>query len=368
MRVLLTSIATAIAMVFAVLPTQGQDQYEPVAGGIVPQQPYQRFTTYDGHGRTVTFYISEEPASSGPLPLVVYVHGSGARSHFVNDGGRTRGQNGHSTLADVVRGRARLVIVEKPGVNYGDASSGTGGAEDASIEFRFEHTLERWTEAVYAAVHAALRVHGVNPERVLAIGHSEGGIVAAKLSADHDVITHVAVLAGGGPSQLYSLLTLARSGVFFDRISPDAGERVDYVLERWAQIQADPDNAERLFFGHPFRRWSSFLKTSTVEHLLRTDAQIFVAQGTADRAVAPETFDVLRAELQARGRNGEFRRIEGADHNFVIDRDGQRIDSWADILTQVMSWFNLGGVNDLLWSASYEGAVPFDHNLKCCCL
>lgn len=318
-------------------------RYEPVADTeVVRQQPYQRFFTQDRFGRRIVFYSSEEPNGGAPLPLVVYIHGSGAQSHFVESGGRIEGGNGHSSFADVVRGRARLLIVEKPGVTFLDAPSDRGGASGASPLFRLEHTLDRWTEAVHAAMEAARKLAYIRPGAVLVVGHSEGGIVAARLAAEHDWITHVAVLAGGGPTQLYDLVALARRGEFFRRISDNANDRVLYVLEEWESILADPDNPDRLFFGHPYRRWSSFLRTSTLEHLLRTRASIYAAQGTEDRAVAWESFEFLRAELLARGRGARFDTVTGGDHSFSIVTQGDRVDGWTGLLQRVTSWF-LGG-------------------------
>jgi pimeloyl-ACP methyl ester carboxylesterase len=313
---------------------------EPIADTeIVRQQPYQRFFTQDRFDRRIVFYVSEETDDAGSLPLVVYVHGSGAQSHFVEVDGRLQGRNGHSSFADVVRGRARLLIVEKPGVKFLDAPADPGGATDASPMFRMEHTLERWTEAVRAASAAGRKLPGIRAGAVLVVGHSEGGIVAAKLAAECDWITHVAVLAGGGPTQLFDLILLARAGTFFRRISDDADARVDYVLEEWKKILARPDDADRLFFGHPCRRWSSFLRTSTLEQLLRTRARIYVAQGTEDRAVAWESFEVLRAELQARARDATFDTVAGADHSLVIAAAGGRTDGWPDVLQRVVAWF-----------------------------
>jgi dienelactone hydrolase len=122
-------------------------------------------------------------------------------------------------------------------------------------------------------------------------------------------------------------------------VSDDPAERVEHVIQQWAGIQADPDSAEKLFFGHPYRRWSSFLATSTLEQLLRAPARIYVAQGTEDRAVAWESFEVLRAELLARGRDARFEVVAGADHSFAIDVQGQRSDAWTTTLQQVVAWF-----------------------------
>ncbi len=315
-------------------------RYEPVPdAAIVRQQPYHRFFTQDAFHRRIVFYLSDEPEGTEPLPLVVYVHGSGGQSHFAEVNGRVEGRNGHSSIADAIKGRAHLLIVEKPGVNFLDAPSDAGGAARASEEFRAEHTLDRWTEAVRAAVEAARKLAQIRAGSILVIGHSEGGIVAAKLAADHRWITHVAVLAGGGPSQLFDLLTLARQGEFFQHISEDPDKREDYVLEQWRAIQADPQNSEKLFFGHPYRRWSSFLKTSTLEQLRKTDAKIYAAQGTQDRAVAWESFEFLRSELLAHGKDVTFDPIAGADHSFALSSSGPTSDGWTALFQRILLWF-----------------------------
>src|SRR4051812_39293573 len=87
----------------------------------VPSQPYERYFTIDQFGRTITFYLSELPKDApAKLPLVVYIQGSGCQSNFGQHDGRTFPQNGHATVGDAVRGRARLLIVEKPGVKFLD--------------------------------------------------------------------------------------------------------------------------------------------------------------------------------------------------------------------------------------------------------
>src|SRR5262249_50185288 len=258
-------------------PLPYQPQADPT---VLRQQPYARYFTLDRYGRRIDFYMSEEPKGAAALPLVVYIHGSGCQSHFVEENGRLQGRNGHSTIADVVRGRARLVIVDKPGVKFLDAPPDPGGASHASPAFRAEHTLERWSEAVHAALEAARKLPEVSPGRLLVVGHSEGGIVAAKVAAEDRSVTHVAVLAGGGPTQLFDLLTLARRGLLLQNVSRIPQERVDFALDQWRAIQADPESADKLFLGHPYRRWSSFLSTSTLEQVLKAEARIYAAQGT----------------------------------------------------------------------------------------
>jgi len=309
--------------------------YAPVVVGAVPGQPYVAYETTDSLGRTIRFYISEAERDAPALPLVVYIQGSGTRSHFVREGERVVGQGGHNTVRDVVAGRARLLIVEKPGVDY-LANPARSDGVGAGPVFRREHTLPRWTEAVHAAIRAALAVPGVDSTRILVAGHSEGGLVAARLAAEHERITHVALLAGGGPTQLYDLVELARRGTFFSRVSDDPAERMEYVYEQWAAIRRQPEAADSIWFGHSYARWASFLADAPVLELARTDAAIYLAQGTRDDAVTVESFDMLRAQLVALGRDVTARRVEGADHNF--DTPGST-DGWAVQWSALIDWF-----------------------------
>jgi hypothetical protein len=99
--------------------------------------------------------------------------------------------------------------------------------------------------------------------------------------------------------------------------SGDAAKRRQAVFDEWAKIEADPMSTTRFWMGHPYRRWSTFLKHSVTGELLRTKAHIYLAQGTADTSQPPTGHDVLVAELRAHGRDVREERLEGADHAFA---------------------------------------------------
>jgi pimeloyl-ACP methyl ester carboxylesterase len=304
-------------------------------GGPVPGQPYERFTTQDRFGREITFYLSRVPQTSRPLPLAVYIQGSGCASLFERKDAKVVPKLGHATLVDIARGKARVLIVEKPGVTFPEQPENCRLA----AEFNREHTLERWAEAVEAAIRAARTLGQVSGERAAAIGHSEGGLVACRVARDlPGIVTHVASMAGGGPSQLFDLIELARRGVYFRDISEDAAARVQYVLSQWREIRADPTNAEKFFFGFSYRRWSTFLADSPMEELTKANAKIYLAQGLEDEAVNPESSDALYAQLLAVGKQAVYDRIEGAGHSFDF-RATPQINGWHDELERIVAWF-----------------------------
>ncbi len=298
--------------------------------------PYDRFTTKDAHGRTITAYLSKPPAGAQgeKLPVILVIQGSGSQSIWVKRGDRVGGGLQNLVLM-AAKGRARILAVEKPGVKYLDWPKQPGTATEGSKEFLAEHTLPRWAEANVAALKAVLPQEGIDPSRVLVMGHSEGGIVAARVAAELPAVTHVAPLACGGLTQLFSLATLAR------KRAPKGEETaaVDKVYADWAKILAKPDSIEDFWMSHPYRRWSSFLKDSVLAELLRTKAKIYLAHGSADEADAVEGFDAMRAELLAQGRTVNAERIEGAGHGFSIAAPKGDGEGMKKVFTNVVEWF-----------------------------
>ncbi|MEK6702933.1 MAG: alpha/beta fold hydrolase, partial [Planctomycetota bacterium] len=228
------------------------------------------------------------------------------------------------------------LVVEKPGVVFLVQPKRPGGAEEGTAEFRREHTLERWVEALNAAVKAAVTLPGIDASRVLALGHSEGGQVVCHLAAANAAVTHVAAMAGGGPTQLFDLIELARSGA----MGPPQGteeERVAWLVEQWKEVLKDSDADGKFFLGHPHRRWTSFLKSSPIEGILKSKARVFIAQGSKDTATLPASTDALYAELLAHGRDVTYERVEGGDHGFMTP--GDKGEGWKVTHRKAVEWF-----------------------------
>jgi predicted esterase len=312
-----------LALLTLLLAHQGQP---------VPRQPYLRYTTQDAYNRTVTYYLSEGDKS---LPLAVYIQGSGHASLFIQAQNRIAPNSGHATIRDALDGKTRLLIVEKPGVNFLDTGA-TPIDEPALKTFRQEHSLERWTEAVKASIKAAKAE--TSSTKLLVIGHSEGGRVAAKLAHDLPEVTHVAILAGGGPTHLYDLARLARAGSFYNHVSPDPLTRESRLIEDAKAVMADPTSTEKLFLGHPYLKWSTWMQASVLDLLKESKAKVFIGHGEEDRAMDVTSSDMLYAELTVRGKDVVYARIPEADHSFKHSKE-PNCDGWLEIMQRIRDWF-----------------------------
>ncbi len=285
--------------------------------------PFQRYTTTDSLGRTITFYLSRPPGGSSDLklPVALIIQGSGCQSLWQKRGEMIFGGQ-QNLLHNAAKGRVRILAVEKPGVKFADTAKRPGGAEGASEEFLKEHTLPRWAEANAAALKAVWTLPEIDRTRTLIMGHSEGGIVAARMASEFPEVTHVASLAGGGPTQLFSLAE-GRAKSRPEDQPGDAAKRLEKFYEDWAAVQKNPESTADMWMGHPYRRWSSFLATSVTAELLKSKARVYLAAGTLDASVPPAGHDVLVAELRAAGRDLVAERIEGADHGFRKEGEAQ---------------------------------------------
>lgn len=331
----------------ALIVLQAAGSQTPTLGTADVGPQFQQYTTLDRFDRTVTFYISRDGSESrevkgdsvpksdaryairdretgkgGERPLALLILGSGGQSVWQKRDGKVGGglQN---VLLECLGDQFRVLVVEKPGVELFFQPKRPGSAMGCSKPFLQEHTLERWAEANLAAVKACQSLPAIRKGGVLAIGHSEGGIVAAKIAALDKIVSHVAVLSGGGPNQLEDLKVLMGKG----------------VEAEWKRIQADPDSIEEFAWGHPYLRWSSFLASSTIEELLKSKAQVFMAAGTEDKSVPISSFDTAVKTLTEKGRKVESLRIEGGDHGFRKPSDKSPIAGFERVFVKVAAWF-----------------------------
>lgn len=298
----------------------------------LPNFPYDKYELKTEND-SITFYLSVSSLKE-KLPLIIFVQGSGSNSLFTYKNNQIRPEYGHMTWFGVALEKYRILIIEKTCVNYLQ----TG----ASKKFDEKFSLENWSKTIVDAINYVIQNEKIDSNKILIAGHSEGGIVASRVAnLMKDKISNVAIMAGEGPSQLYSLFKFADDGTFFntkEHNMPTSQERINYVKEKWADILADPNNTEKKFWGFTYLRWSSMLKTSVIDELSNYDGKILILQGTADKAVYPESAIVSYTSLLSKGKSVELEFIKNADHSFNIT-DKPEIDGWKMVIEKMLDWF-----------------------------
>lgn len=291
----------------------------------IPGTPFSRERTVDALGRTVTYYLSDGDVTR---PLALLIQGSGCNALFrpIPAGGYTA-VGYHNVLRGIGGHRYRVLAVEKPGARFINDQPIGGNAEDCPKAFLEEHTVDRWATALSAAMAAARRAPFVDAERSLVIGHSEGGVLAARLARLDPKVRHVALLASPGPDPVEELAIWGES-----RKRPRAE-----TLALVDRIRASPDSTTEFALGHPYRRWASFLAADPVADLVASDAFILLAHGDADTNWPVAAHELLATGFQRAKRSFMTLRIVDADHSF--NRTGQRSpEGMAEAFKTVINW------------------------------
>ncbi len=294
----------------------------------ISQQPYIKHTIHAGTDSS-TFYLSESN-SNKVLPLIVYIQGSGNFSLFKKTGHKIIPQSGHMTWVDISNNRYRVLIIEKPGVHFLQQD-----IDNPKYDSLF--SLDNWTNLIVSTMELVLQRERIDRMKVMIVGHSEGGIVAAAVAKKASVgISHVSIMAGEGPSQLYSLYRFAESDIFFNNTSETDGSGTDSLLKVWRNILANPFSTRDKFWVFTYLRWSSFLSTSVINELTHYKGNVYIVQGTDDKNVFPESAKILYTALLAQGVNVKLDMIQGVDHSFLKKNNHS---SWEDVILKITNWW-----------------------------
>lgn len=211
----------------------------------------------------------------------------------------------------------------------------TGTANYCPQAFNAYFSAETWSSAVRGALGHARGHPWVDARRTLVLGFSEGALIASMLAGAEPTVSHVALLGALGPTQYFDFV----AGAYRDASTDE--ERRDKLLALEAQrqkIDAAPDSSTDFAWGHPYKRWSSFFKISSIQHLAASQARVYIVSGMQDRNVPILSTEVLASELLAAGRDVTLRRLPGAGHSLV--GEGR---PWSDAdpeYDRILDWFD----------------------------
>ena len=105
-----------------------------------------------------------------------------------------------------------------------------------------------------------------------------------------------------------------------------------------ALIQTDPQSTSRFRLDHPFHQWSGVNRTSLVGESVQSRAELNVVHGSEDEQNFVGSFDMMRAELAAKGSSAVFERLEGAGHS--IDLPSQVApEGLLSVFERLARWF-----------------------------
>lgn len=212
---------------------------ETAESGNAPQPAVaNRRLNVGGTDRTYRLYTPPDSQDSGPVPLLLALHGSGNTAESLVDA---------SELDEAADAGGFIVAYPQAiGISWNAGFCCTTGRGDPSLDVRF-------LEQLVADVVASRRI---DESRIYAVGFSAGGMMAYRLACEMagrfagiGAIAASMVLEDCRPSRPVSVIAIHGTA---DDVVPYAGGRIDggatkpappatAVAERWASLNACPD-------------------------------------------------------------------------------------------------------------------------------
>jgi hypothetical protein len=247
------------------------------------------------------------PVAPGPVPAVVLVHGSGPGDRDATVGqvkafkdlALGLGSRGIAVLRYDKRTRVHAATMrDRPGLTV----------KDETID-----------DAV-AAVQVLRNAPRVDPQRIVVLGHSLGGMLVPRIAAAGPPVAGFVVMAGAARPLPQAVVAQARYLVAADgTIDTEEQAEIDRLEQAMARVAAlgpaDARKPERVF-GAPPSYWLDLRGYDPPAAAVQVKQPMLVLQGERDYQVTMEEFSRWKSALAGR-TDVTFRSYPALNHLFV---------------------------------------------------
>ena len=251
-----------------------------------------------GHSLGAT--LTKPKSTAGRLPVAITISGSGLQDRDETIAGVT----GYRPFRQIAEALAARGIATLRFDDRGTGASTGNGATATSADFADD----------VRAIIAFLRGRpDIDPNRIVLIGHSEGGLIAPMVAAGDSLLRGIALLAGPAQSGRTIIHYQQRFAVENDTSIRPANR--EPALQR-ARTQLDS-----IARTNPWLRF--FLDYDPLTTAARVRIPVLILQGETDRQVTADQAPVLAAAFRnARNQNVAIHVLPQVNHLFLEDPSG----------------------------------------------
>jgi len=278
----------------------------------------------------VNYYLSSDSTDT-KKPLLIYLDGSGAFPLFQKlDAGI-----GSTVVIDFqqLRNDYKILLISKPGVPFIDTVESDGNGfpiYKEPTEYKEKISLSWRVESANSIINNLIIKEKIDTSRIVVLGFSEGAQVAPKLAKENDNITHLLLFGGNGLNQLLDPIINARLKATRGQISEiDAQKEIDSLFIEYKRLYDEPNNTKKQWWGHTYKRWSSFTETDPYKYLLELNIPIYIANGSLDENSVLSADYIQLEFIKNKKENLTYKTYPNCDHQFneIITENGQFVET-----------------------------------------
>lgn len=293
----------------------------------------------------INFYVTSRKIRESK-PLLLLFDGSGNLPIYSlirkNDGSAQLSCNipfDYNSLSELFH----VVLISKPGVPFLD-SLNVDSQRQFSRKYAPSESYKELLSLDWRVSSASLIIDYLTSELyvkdndVIAVGISEGGHVVPKLALLNKKVTRIVNIVGGGLSQFFGFIVNERNKAKEGLITCDEAQKnIDNLFLRFEDIIHNPNDIEKSWFGHTYRRWASFGSDIPLENMLKLDIPILLIGCGDDESSPVLVLDYVKIAFVIAGKNNlDYRVYPNCDHSF-FDHESQT-SKLTDMIQYVTDW------------------------------
>ncbi len=268
-----------------------------------------------GHSNNNFSYMYPVSRKPNNNTVIIIIGGSGYSSVL---GSRMGGfSTGYSTAGILNIRLAKeydLLILEKPNLEPFEN-------EESKKELLQIYTVEELSTIYARAIDYFFTIRKY--DKAVIFGHSEGGrLVPAiynRLSVK-EKISRLVIAGAGGISQEEQLKILIERGIIEDLTPADFSKKC-------IEINKNPDSVVLSWWGHPYRRWASFLNYRYIEDLENIQIPVLLVHGRNDNSSPVEGSRIVFNDYN---KNGNISYIETDGGHGAVFNNLEMVEAWIE--------------------------------------
>lgn len=251
-----------------------------------------------GHSLGAT--LTKPKTAAGRLPVAITISGSGLQDRDESLAGVT----GYRPFRQIAEALAAKGIATLRFDDRGTGASTGNGATATSADF---------ADDVRAIIQYLRARPDIDPNRIVLVGHSEGGLIAPMVAAGDTLLRGIALLAGPAQS--------GRTIIHYQQRFAAENDTTIRPADREALLQRARIQLDSIARTNPWMRF--FLDHDPLAVAARVRVPVLILQGETDRQVTADQAPTLASAFRnARNQNVVVHVLPRVNHLFLEDPSG----------------------------------------------